>query len=275
MNSKVKEVLDNILDRFKSGDIPEAIAMASYPIADTPSKFWSFTNRTIMFIQGTGDARGFRQWRQAERWVKKGTKAIYILVPCFKKITDEKETNVETSQLVYFKTAPVFAYEDTEGKPLDYTLIEMPDLPLLEVAKEWGISVKTIPGNYRYYGYFSPTKQEIALASPEEAIFFHELSHAAHEKVKGELKKGQEAMQEIVAELSAQALCNLVGKKANQTFGNSFKYIEKYSKSMKLSPFSACLKALSETEKVINLILQPPKSLSQTTQETPPMDIST
>ena len=268
MNTKVKDVLATILERFKSGDIPEAIALASYTVADTPSKTWSFTNRTLMFIQGTGDARGFRQWKAADRWVKKGAKAIYILVPCFNKLED-KEDDTETSKLTYFKTAPVFAYEDTEGKPLDYTLIEIPDLPLLDVAKEWGISVKTIPGNYKYYGYFSPTKQEIALASPEETIFFHELAHAAHEKVKGKLRKGQEPIQEIVAELSAQALCNLVGKKANETFGNSFRYIERYAKSMKLSPFSACLKALSETEKVINLILQPRENLPQIIEETP------
>ncbi|MCK5743484.1 MAG: antirestriction protein [Caldisericia bacterium] len=268
MNTKVKDVLATILERFKSGDIPEAIALASYPVADTPSKTWSFTNRTLMFIQGTGDARGFRQWKAADRWVKKGAKAIYILVPCFNKLED-KEDDTENSKLTYFKTAPVFAYEDTEGKPLDYTLIEIPDLPLLDVAKEWGISVKTIPGNYKYYGYFSPTKQEIALASPEETIFFHELAHAAHEKVKGKLRKGQEPIQEIVAELSAQALCNLVGKKANETFGNSFRYIERYAKSMKLSPFSACLKALSETEKVLNLILQPRENLSQIIEEMP------
>jgi len=31
MNNRTKEVLNGILDRFKTGDIPDAIALASYP----------------------------------------------------------------------------------------------------------------------------------------------------------------------------------------------------------------------------------------------------
>lgn len=208
MNKKVNQVLDKIVEKFKSGEIPEAVALASYPIVDIPSSKWSFTNRTLMFLSGTGDARGFRQWKQVNRWVKKGAKAIYILVPCLKKEIDE-ETGEEKDILCFFKPSPVFMYEDTEGEKLDYENIELPSLPLLDKAEEWGISVKAIPGNYRCYGYYSPQRKEIALATSEEVTFFHELSHAAHDKVKGGLKSGQNPFQEIVAELSAQALCIL------------------------------------------------------------------
>jgi hypothetical protein len=55
--------------------------------------------------------------------------------------------------------------------------------------------------------YNSSQRKEIAVATPEESVLFHELSHAAHEKVKGSLRKGQDSFQEIVAELAAQALC--------------------------------------------------------------------
>jgi antirestriction protein ArdC len=72
----------------------------------------------------------------------------------------------------------------------------------------------------------------------------------------GKLKGGQDPMQEIVAELAAQALCKLVGKQAQDTMGNSYKYIERYAEKMKLSSYSACMKAISETEKVIQLILK-------------------
>lgn len=37
--------------------------------------------------------------------------------------------------------------------------------------------------------------------------------------------------------------------------GNSYVYIEKYSNSAKLTSWQACLKVISETEKVLNLIL--------------------
>ncbi len=255
MNNRVRQVLNVIVEKFKSGEIPAAIAMATFPVPDTPSSKWSFTNRTLMFLAGTADARGFRQWKQVNRWVKKGAKAIYILVPCFKKKTDD-ETGEEREVLRSFKPTPVFMYEDTEGEELDYKNIDLPSLPLLDKAREWGLCVKAIPGNYRFRGYYSPERREIALATPEEKTFFHELAHASHEKMRGGLSSGQDPLQEIVAELSAQALCALVGKQTNDTTGNSFRYIERYAKKVKMAPHSACLKVLAETENVLNLILK-------------------
>jgi len=255
MKNRVKQVLNTILDKFKSGDIPDAIALASYPASDIPSSKWSFSNRILMFLANTNDARGFRQWQQVNRYVKKGSKALYILVPCIKQETDQ-ETGKQIKILKYFKSSPVFRFEDTEGEPLDYQLLELPELPLIDRAEELGISVKAVPGNYRFYGYYSSDKNEIGLASPEEITFFHELAHASHEKVIGKLKKGQDPFQEIVAELSAAALGKLVGKRTNNTMGNSYRYIESYAKKIEMSPYSACLKVLSETEKILNYLLK-------------------
>ena len=116
--------------------------------------------------------------------------------------------------------------------------------------------MNAIPGNYRFYGAYSKTRKEISLATSEESVFFHELAHAGHEKIKGDLKSGQDPFQEIVAELSAQALCRLVGKQAADSIGNSFKYIERYAEKLNMSPISACMRVMNETEKVINLILK-------------------
>jgi hypothetical protein len=255
MKDRIRQALDGILERFKSGDIPEAVAYSMYPVADDiPSAKWSMLNRILMFISGTADARGYKQWLSVNRYVKKGSKCFHILVPYIKKVEDE-ETGEEKEVLVTFMCRPVFRYEDTDGEPLEYKQVELPDLPLLERARQWGISVKAIPGNYRYYGCYSPQRKEIALATPEEKTFFHELSHAAHETVRARLKGGQDSFQEIVAELSAQVLCILVGKEAHDTFGNSYRYIERYAEKAKLTPHSACLKVVSQTEKVLNLIL--------------------
>ena len=255
MNDRVKNVLNTIIDKFKSGDIPEAVALATFPIPDTPSANWSFTNRTLMFISGTGDARGFRQWKKVNRWVKKGATAIYILTPCFTKKAEESDED-EREVISYFKPTPVFRFEDTEGDALDHENVKLPNFPLVETAESWGISVNAIPGNYLYRGYYSPGRHEIALATPEEKTFFHELARASHEKVKGKLKAGQDPLQEIIAELSAQALCRLVGKRAKETLGNTYDYIERYAKKVNLKPYNACLRVLSETEKVLNTILQ-------------------
>lgn len=252
MNQKVKQTLDCIIDRFKTGDIPEAVGFSMFPMADVPAGHWSRLNRTIMFLSGTHDARGFRQWKEAGRNVKKGSKAIQILVPSFRKFTNKK-TGEEENALIGFLSRPVFRVEDTEGEPLSYEQIELPNLPLLERAEEWGISVKAIPGNYSYYGYYSSSRKEICLASPDEVNFFHELAHCAHERLVGTLTPGQNAIQEVVAELSAQALSCLVGKSTKKTIGDSYLYIERYAEKIGMSVYTACLQVLNDTEKVLNV----------------------
>lgn len=206
-----------------------------------------------MSFAGTNDARGFRQWREVGRNVKKGAKSFSILAPRI--IRKRNEDGEETTILAGFLAVPVFRVEDTEGEPLDYQNIELPELPLIEVAREWGISVKAIPGGYRYLAFFSKKEKQIGLASREETVFFHELAHAAHERVLGEIKKGQDWKQEIVAELSAAVLCSIVGKES-KFLGNSYRYIERYSKEANLSPWQGCMKVLSDTEKVLKMILK-------------------
>ena len=248
---KVAEVLQSILTRFETGDIPAAIAIASFPIPNIPCAKWSLLNRIILFCCGTQDARGYRQWLEAKRYVKKGAKAIHILAP---RIVKDKEK--DEMILAGFLTVPVFRAEDTDGEPLDYQQIELPELPLMDRAREWGISITAIPGNYSYHGYYSDSKKVIALASPEEKVFLHELSHSAHARLNGALKRGQDPEQEIIAELSAQALCRIVGKTMDSTLGNSYKYIQDYAERAGQTPYHACLTVISTVEKVLNLILK-------------------
>src|SRR5512147_2210328 len=139
MNEKVKQAIESIVQRFKEGDIPKAIAYSMFPIPNTPSSKWSLLNRTLMFISGTGDARGLRQWKEAGRYVKKGSKSFTILAPRFVKKEPENEEEEVKSILVGFWAVPVFKVEDTDGKPLDYQEIELPEFPLIEIAKDWGI----------------------------------------------------------------------------------------------------------------------------------------
>ncbi len=136
---------------------------------------------------------------------------------------------------------------------------------MLDRAREWGIAVKPVPGNPFYNGSYYPKAKVITMATPAEAVFFHELAHVAHQKIKGQLETGQNPLQEIVAELSATALCRLVGKDPRDTLGNSYQYIDAYAREIGITPLQACLRVLGETEKVINLILkggQPRSELS-------------
>jgi hypothetical protein len=255
MSDKVRKVLETILVRFKSGDIPNAIAYSMNPVPDIPSARWSYLNKMVMYLSGTWDARGMRQWNRVGRTVKKGAKAIYILVPRVIKQRDYQR-NEETRILKGFLGKPVFRVEDTEGDPLDYEKeIPLPELPLLERAKEWGITVTGRQRYTPYLGFYDHGNRHIELASPEESVFFHELAHAAHARLNGGLRDEPVWKKEVVAELSAQALCHLVGKKPQDWLGNSYRYIEKYAQSASLTPISACLRLLDTVERVLTLIL--------------------
>jgi hypothetical protein len=252
--SKVQTVLQGILEKFKTGDVPKAIVYSMFPIKGTPSDRWSYINRMIMLLSGTVDARGIRQWNRVGRSIKRGSKAIYILVPYI--VKKRCFNDDETEMLKGFMAKPVFAVEDTEGELLDYEKeIPLPHLPLLERAKEWGITVSTILPYQKYLGVYLSDTKEIVIASPEEIVFFHELSHAAYEMSIGKLKPGQRWDQEIIAELSAQALCCLMGKDGRDKLGNSYDYIESYANKAGLSPFSACLKVLDDVKKVLSFLL--------------------
>jgi len=253
MKLKVQEALNKIIERFESGDIPEAIAYSMFPIPNLPCSHWSLINRTLVFISGSMDARGIRQWNSVNRYVKKGTKAIYILVPFIRNVEDDLGENQH--RLLGFGVAPVFTVESTEGEPLEYENFEVPDLPLMNRAHEWGISIKAVPGNYQYYGFYAPGRKEIALATSQECVFFHELAHAGHHILKNNLRNGQDPLQEIVAELSASALALMVGKSIEDTTGNSYRYIQKYAERLNMSVHTACVKVVADTEKVLNLII--------------------
>ncbi len=82
MKAKVRETLDKIITRFETGDIPEAIAYSMFPIPKIPCSKWSMLNRTLVFISGTMDARGIRQWNSVNRFIKKSTKALYVHKAC-------------------------------------------------------------------------------------------------------------------------------------------------------------------------------------------------
>jgi hypothetical protein len=247
---KAKNALNQIVELFKTGNVPEKIALATLS-ADIPSKKWSLCNRLLQMIGDTCDARGFKQWAEVNRQVVKGSKAIYILAPMLRKIAAKEDTEEKTI-CIGFRAVPVFRVEDTEGDPLPYQKQEPPIL--LEVAEKFGLKVKFIPFLSSYYGYYSQKEKEIALASPDASVFFHELAHAAHDRIENGLKPGQDSKQEIVAELTAAVLCSMYGK--TESMGFSYKYVESYAKRLGKTVEQACVSLLSTVDKVLHEILQ-------------------
>lgn len=251
--ASVNQTLKRLILRFQRGDVPEAVAYCIFPIPNIPSATWSMANRILMYTAGTYDARGIRQWREAGRRIKKSAKPFHIVVPRI--VRQQNGDSKEGKVLVGFMVRPVFRIQDTVGETLEYAAPEVPELPLIERAKEWGIAVHALPGPYRFLGCFDQERKWIVITSPEENVFFHELSHAAHARVLGRMKPGEDWKQEVVAELCAAALCLMVGK-STKHLGNNFRNICDFASKVNLTPAEACWEVLVDVEKVLALILK-------------------
>jgi hypothetical protein len=184
---KVQEVTQQILAAFESGKLPAALAQTFLVFSDSPCARWSITNRMIMAIHGYGDARGFRQWQEVGRSVRKGEHAFYILGPVMVKAKKaDPGRGIEVGDMICagFTGIPVFGYEQTEGEPLPHehdhrSFIET--LPLVEVARAWGLDVGigSLPGTL---GTYLPG-QRIDLSVRNLSTWAHELVHHAASRI--------------------------------------------------------------------------------------------
>ena len=51
MSERIKAALNGIIEIFESGDIPEAIAYTTFPVANIPSTKWSFLKNQIQCLK--------------------------------------------------------------------------------------------------------------------------------------------------------------------------------------------------------------------------------
>jgi len=79
--------LMKVIEAFDKGEVAKKCAMSTFPPVKIPSQKWSLNNRWLLMLQGMNfDCRGFRQWQQVGRAVKKGEQAGFILIPLIKKV---------------------------------------------------------------------------------------------------------------------------------------------------------------------------------------------
>ena len=219
---------------------------------------WSWANRLLVILRGFTDARGFQQWQDVGRRVKKGEKALYILGPVKKKITD-KETGEEKSIVVGFKGLPVFGLEQTDGEPLPIGDPEietwLDSLPLLAVAKAWRLSVDVFNGEAGGFLGVYRRRCGIALGVKNLSTWAHELVHAADDR-NGSLKeKGQHWRSETVAELGGAVLLEILDFKQEADLGGCWEYVKSYGQAAQIGVTEACMRVLNRTCAAVGLIL--------------------
>jgi hypothetical protein len=252
LSEKAQTSLEKVVEKFQNGDlsaITHAVRLQLDP--EAPARKWTLSNRVLAYAQtGELDCRGYRQWQAAGRQVKKGSCSAYILRPKTIKKTRTKAdgSEEEYQRLIGFAPVAIFSVEDTEGEPLpSYEPAELP--PLADVAQMLGIDVHYQPLPPGTWGSYSPGRDHIRLATHDEATFFHELAHAAHKRVEGQLKGGQDTHQETVAEFTAAVLMELYGIRDHT--GSAWDYIAQDA----TDPLTAITKALATVEKVLACLL--------------------
>lgn len=248
----IKEAMATLLKIFEEGNL-EKVAHAVFRGEDIPADKWSFLNHLLMYCNNTEDARGFNQWKQAGRYIIKGSHAFYILAPMFRKVIEE-ETSEEKQIIAGFRAVPVFRFEDTDGAPIISEGWKL-DIPFEfnSIIQELGLKVDTVRFNGAVYGSYSPGRKEIRLASPDIEIFLHELSHAVDDRLNG-LKPGQHSDQEVTAEFSAAVIGHLMGYKIS--LGNIRDYIESYN-------FKELMNCLGRIEKIVRFVIERTKAQSR------------
>lgn len=95
------------------------------------AKFYRYSARNVLLIRAQNPearyVKGYKAWRELDRFVKKGAKGIAILAPCIKKVEEYKEPadkseyqdkkgeKVTKNMLVGFTVKYVFDISDTDG----------------------------------------------------------------------------------------------------------------------------------------------------------------
>lgn len=289
MYGRASEVAERIVEAFKH---PENLPAALAPIFihrndDAPCRRWSWHNQLLVILSGTSDARGMKQWNAVKRKVKKGSSAVWILAPCMKTLKEKDEDTGEEQKrnLLYgFKAVPVYRVEDTEGEPLPGNEEQeswISGLPLVDVAKTWGINVDT----YSHHGaaplgYFQSGRRgkAIMLGVENLSTFAHELCHAADERL--HTLRDKTPMLEIVAELGGAILLECIGEHMESDLGGAYQYVERYAEQMGKPPVRACIDLLDRVCNVVSLILDEAEklkmqeqSVSRATGCTPSVDV--
>ncbi|MFO0898984.1 MAG: ArdC family protein [Pirellulales bacterium] len=268
-HGRAQEAAERILLAFERGNLPKALAPVFIKRKDeTPCRHWSWSNQLLTALSGFSDARGFRQWQAVGRCVKKGEKGFAIMVPMVgKRETTDAETGEkgEAKFVRGFTHTIVFGFEQTEGAELPGAAESrafLDALPLVDVARSWGLSVETYNGkDGRAHGYYRHGSA-IALGVENLSTWAHELMHAADDRL-GQLKEqGQHWRSETVAELGGAIVLEMLGMADDADRGGCWSYVKAYADAAGIEPITACQRCLKRTCDAVALILDTAEQLA-------------
>ncbi len=266
---QAEQAAQAILAAFQAGNLPKALAPVFIRRRDNvPCRAWSWSNQLLVALCGHSDARGYRQWEAVGRHVCKGQKGFPILAPLVKKSERENAESGQTEERSYlcgFKHAIVFGLDQTDGAslpPADPAVSAwLESLPLVEVARTWGLSVEAYSGRPGAAQGRYQLGQAIALGVENLSTWAHELLHAADDRLGQLVERGQHWRSETVAELGGAILLEVLGMPVEADRGGCWEYVAAYSRDAGIEAVTACQRVLKRTCDAVALILDSAEAL--------------
>ncbi|MCM1232876.1 MAG: ImmA/IrrE family metallo-endopeptidase [Ruminococcus flavefaciens] len=278
-SQQIKEITDRLQQGIE--DLFESDKYRDY--LKTMSRFTSYSlNNTLLIAMQKPDSTavaGYGTWKQLNRQVVKGAKAIKIIAPCpYKKKVDAeikdadgncilgrdgKPVTEQTEKgLMGFKVANVFDLSQTEGEPLpelahklDGTVEGYADF--MEAVRQFSpvpIEFREISGSAN--GYYHLVDKNIVIDKDMSQAMncktgIHEITHALlHDRDSGLEKDALPDRQtkEVEAESVAFTVCQYYGL---DTSDYSFGYIAGWSSGRELKELKSSLEVIRQTAQTI------------------------
>ncbi len=122
VHNRAKQLAEDALGKLAAAlENGQSEALTNYLAVMARFRSYSANNCLLIALQRSSASRvaGFHSWRKLGRHVRKGAKGIAILAPMVcKKAAADADTEDEQTRIFGFRTAYVFAEEDTEGADL-------------------------------------------------------------------------------------------------------------------------------------------------------------
>ena len=272
-------VTDRIIAQLESGIIPwkkpwtGVSPLNGGAFNRVTKKSYSILNQ--MLLGEGGEYATFKQWSALGGKIRKGEKQkVVVFWKVIHKTIQDKDGNDKEVGIPFLQYYGVFHISQVDGvEPLNKEELKEVD-PIPEAdeiidsyVKREGIKYQEIASNEAYYSPLDdrvvvPMKSQFENANEFYSTAFHELTHSTGHKTRldrshiGVAAFGSEeySKEELVAELGAAGMLNLLGIEIPETFKNSTAYIQSWIRALR-NDKKMIVMASSKAEKAIAYIL--------------------
>lgn len=227
---EAKQALTTQLSALTSSDDWKRTLTSMAVLGRTSIARLSFRNFILTLSQRPTitHAATFQSWRALGRAVRKGERALYVLKPRFARRDDASKD--EDKKLVGFGVLPLFAFEQTDGPPLETAVapvdfesaagfahtverLRIVALERCQHVEAIDLRPRTSTDQPGVFGWFHrPTRRIVVLTDTSSqqqfATLVHELAHAI---LHGADDHHSRARKEVEAESTSFVVCHALG----------------------------------------------------------------